>query len=323
MMNVINICDLINLKIHASQETLMDISKRFVNTKKSNNYDFEIYYKNNVSVPEMSEGIKIYPFRNAMYIVNQVDDKIISYSPKQKYSCENIIIREKSKINILCRDDNDSKILIRLITELLIRKLLEKKFFPIHASCIMKNNEAILFFGKKNSGKSTALFISVLLDNAYPISNDVTFVGKENDKWYAFGLPYDITFEKDLFHQLKSEKLNFEILNNQSKYESDKIRFAVSEFVNLFETEWIWRAPISTVNFVNLSKENIFLETLNISFEDILFKLNMYGKDKNFSFGDYLKINNLYPLFEYETFSREVNANKLEGNILKYYLRRR
>ena len=42
MMNVINIGDLINLKIHASQETLMDISKRFVNTKKSNNYDFEI-----------------------------------------------------------------------------------------------------------------------------------------------------------------------------------------------------------------------------------------------------------------------------------------
>lgn len=323
MTNVINIGDLINLKIHAPQETLMDISKRFVNAKKSSYYDFEIYYKNFVSFPEMSEGIKVYPFRNAMYIVNQVGEKIISYSPRQKYSCENIIIREKNKIDILCRDDYDSKILIRLITELLIRKLLEKKFFPIHASCIMKNDEAILFFGKKNSGKSTALLTSVLLDNAYPISNDITFVGKKNDKWYAFGLPYDITFDKDLLYQLKSEKINLEIATKISKYESNKIRFDISEFVNLFETEWVWHAPISTVNFVNLSKENIFLETLNISFKDIMLKLDMYGKDKNFSFGDYLKINNLYPLFKYETFSREVNANKLEGNILKYYLRRK
>ena len=54
-----------------------------------------------------------------------------------------------------------------------------------------------MFFGEKNSGKSTALFTCVLLDNAYPISNDITFVGKENGKWLAFGLPYDITFDKD------------------------------------------------------------------------------------------------------------------------------
>ena len=149
------------------------------------------------------------------------------------------------------------------------------------------------------------------------------FVSKKNDKWYAFGLPYDITFDKDLLYQLKSEKINLEIATKISKYESNKIRFDISEFVNLFETEWVWHAPISTVNFVNLSKENIFLETLNISFKDIMLKLDMYGKDKNFSFGDYLKINNLYPLFKYETFSREVNANKLEGNILKYYYSRR
>ena len=323
MSNVINIGDLINLKIYAPLETLTDISKRFVSVNEADYYDFVIYYRNFVDFSEIKEGIKVFPFRNAMYIVNQIDDKVIAYSPKQEYSSENIVIREKNKIDILCRDDRDSKVLIRLITELLIRKLLEKRFFPIHSSCIMKNDEAILFFGDKNSGKSTALFTHVLLDNAYPISNDITFVGKENDKWQAFGLPYDITFDKDLFYQFKSQKINLETMIQTSKYESNKIRFDVSEFSDAFETNWIWHAPISTINFVNLSKENNFSKISNISFKDSIIKLDKYGKDKNFSFGDYLKLNNLYPSFEYESLSREVQFNKLEGNILRYYLGRK
>ena len=94
------------------------------------------------------------------------------------------------------------------------------------------------------------------------------------------------------------------------------------KFADVFKTDWALHAPISTINFVNLSKENAFSKISNISFEDIILKLDKYGKDKNFSFGDYLKINNLYPVFEYETLSREIQFNKLEGNILKHYLRR-
>lgn len=323
MLNVINIGDLISLKIYAPSETLIDISKRFANIKKSDYYDFEIHYRNFVDFSEIREGTKILPFRNAMYIVNQIDEKVIAYSPKQEYSCENLVIREKNKIDILCRDDHDSKILIRLITELLIRKLLEKKFFPIHASCIMKDDEAILFFGGKNSGKSTALFTHVFLNDAYPISNDITFVGKENGKWLAFGLPYDITIDKDIFYQLESIKINVDTFIKIPKYESSKIRFDVSEFSDTFRTSWVWHAPISTINFVNLNKENVFSEVSNISFEDSILELDKYGKDKNFSFGDYLKLNNLYPTFEYENLSKEVHFNKLEGNILKHYLRRK
>lgn len=324
MFNVLfNIGDLINLKIHAPSEALIDISKRFVNVKKTDYCDFEIYYRNFADFSEIKDGTKVLPFRNAMYIVNWVDEKVIAYSPKQQYSCENMVIREKDKIDILCRNDHDSKALIRLITELLIRKLLEKNFFPIHASCIMKNDKAILFFGDKNSGKSTALFTHVLLDDAYPISNDITFVGKENDEWQAFGLPYDITFDKSLFYQLKSKKINLDAMIKVPNYESNKIRFDVSEFSDVFETNWIWHAPISTINFVNLNKENVFSRISNIPFEDIILKLDKYGKDENFLFGDYLKLNNLYPSFEYENLSREVQFNRLEGNILKYYLRRK
>lgn len=323
MLNVISIGDLINLKIHAPLETYLDISKRFANVNKTDYYDFEIYYRNFVDVPEIKEGIKILPFRNAMYIVNQIGEKVIAYSPKQKYSCENIVIREANKIDILCRNDYNSKVLIRLITELLIRKLIEKRFFPIHASCIMKNGTATLFIGDKNSGKSTALLTNVLLNDAYPISNDITFVGKENSKWQAFGLPYDITFDKDLFCQLGSQKMNLETIIKTPKYESNKIRFDVSEFVDVFETNWIWHAPVSTINFVNLSKEEVFLKIPNIPLKDIILKLDKYGKDKNFSFGDYLRLNNLYPTFEYKELSREVQFDILEGNILKHYLRRK
>lgn len=97
MLNVINIGDLISLKIYAPSETLIDISKRFANIKKSDYYDFEIHYRNFVDFSEIREGTKILPFRNAMYIVNQIDEKVIAYSPKQEYSCENLVIREKIK----------------------------------------------------------------------------------------------------------------------------------------------------------------------------------------------------------------------------------
>lgn len=321
--DTINIGDLLKIKINAPQETFIDISKRFTNIKKSDyTYDFEIFYKNFENIKEIKLGTVMKPFRNALYIVNQKNEKIIAYSPKQQYSCENIIVRENEKINIFCKEDNNSKILVRLITELLIRKLLERRFFPLHASCIMKDNKAVLFLGKKDSGKSTALFTHVLLDNACPISNDITFVGKENGKWQAFGLPYDITFDETLFYQLEDKKINFENIIKERKYGSDKVRFEITEFNNAFNTNWVWHAPISIINIVNLNRENIFSEFANIPFKDAIMNLYKYGKDKNFSFDDYLRINNLYPSFEYEILSKEIPFNKLEGNILKHYLRR-
>lgn len=316
---IISIGDLLNIKMCLTQKDYADITRRFTNLKVSTYYDFEIHYKRIAKLKSMEVGIRKKPFRNAIYLVKKNNDHVLAYSPKQEYSCENLIVRMKNKVEIFHCEDYESKILIRVITELLIRKLLEKGYFPIHASCVMKANKAILFMGPKNSGKSTALLTHVLLNKALPISNDITFVGKEKDKWYAFGLPYDLTFDEEVLMQLKKDAFCKNDSMNISKYGSEKIRFNVIEFITNFKTKWIWSAPILNVNIVKLSKNKNYTETLNITNELSLKALNYFGKDNNFSFDDYLNINNLFPEFKYEKFSKEVQFNKLEGNIIEYY----
>ncbi len=318
----INIGDLLCVKIHATTNNFHDLSKRFLNIQFTDYYEFDIYYNEDTKFSIPPKGILAKPFRNSSYYVNEINGEIIAYSPAQNYSCENLIIRNKNKINILCKSDCDSKVLIRLVTELIIRKLLEKKYFPIHASCVVKNKEAMLFFGPKNSGKSIALLKHVFLDKSYLMSNDITFVGKEKGQWFAFGLPYDITVDTSFFYQLIGNKKNLIYQKNILKYGSNKIRFNVSDFVNDFNTMMIWHAPISMVNYVNLSTEKDYSENLNISSMNSIVYLKEYGKDNTFRFDDYLKLNDLHPEFDYETFAKEIQFNKMEGNILKKYLRR-
>lgn len=321
---IINIGDLLRLKISASKKALDDVFKRFPCVSElEGTYDFALSYSNFREVKEIQSGIVMKPFRNATYIVHgQDDNNIIAYSSRQQYSCENTIFRNNKIINIYCKDDNNSKVLVRVITELLIRKLLEKEFFPLHSSCIMKENKAVLFLGEKNSGKSISLFCNVLFDNAYPISNDITFVGKKNGEWYAFGLPYDITFDTSLLSQIGEENKILNAICKDDSYGSNKIRYSVADFINIFNTKWIWYAPISEVNVVNLNREEQFNKISKISIRDAIINLEKYGKDQNFSFDDYLKINGLYPSYNYEEMAKEIQFNKLHGNILKHYLRR-
>ena len=325
----INIENILKLKLHISLETLFDINSRFANIsidnfEFNNNCDFEIFYNQYYDdieqiIKNIPQGNTMYPFRNSLYNVSESKNNIFAYAPEQKYACEHVIIRENNKISIFCKGDSNSKVLIRVITELMIRKLLERKFFPLHASSIMVDDKAELFFGNKNSGKSTALFSNVVLNNAYPIANDITFLGRENGIWTAFGIPYDVTFDETLFSQIGLKK---NITNNRKGgYGSDKIRYSISEFADVFNIDWVWKAPISVINKVSLCKERNFVET-SINPKLALYYLELYGKDKNFSFDDFLKVNNLFPIFDYERLSKEVEFNKMEGNILKYQLRR-
>lgn len=320
---IINVGNTITLRVTASNETFEDIKNRFPNENNScEKYEYDIYYNETDVIEKLELGKEMLPFRNATYIVNNFNNTVVAYSPKQQYSCENLIIRDNNVIKIFYKNDLGSKILIRVITELLIRKLLEKGYFPIHASCVMINNEATLFIGKKNSGKSTALFSNVLFNNAYPISNDITFVGKHKNDWKAVGIPYDITFDASLFNQVKQINEEMFNVNNEKLYDSDKVRFNISEFTKFFKTKWFWEASISIINIVELDKENDFVMLPIVSSAEAVLYLQTYGKDKNFNFDDFMMINNLYPKFNYDELSEEISFNKLKGNILKHYIKR-
>ncbi|MEG1010062.1 MAG: hypothetical protein RSF67_09680, partial [Clostridia bacterium] len=187
------ISNILKIKLHALEQDFKNINYCFPNIFEIDDkaFDYEIFYKKVDTIPniyKIKDGIVTFPFRNSQYVVNRCNDIVIAYAKKQKFSDENAIVRSNKLIEIFAKDDINQKNLIRLIRELIIRKLLEKKYFPLHASCVVTENEAIIYFGKKGSGKSTALFSNVLLTKSVPLSNDITFIGKENNIWKAFGM---------------------------------------------------------------------------------------------------------------------------------------
>jgi hypothetical protein len=319
---ILKISDLLILKLQASEYVFRSIDSCFPNVLETKeNYEYEIVYN------EVDEILDIYknfpgkivsPFRNSQYLVNKKNEVVVAYAKKQEFSDENAIIKDNNTINIFAKNDESNKNLVRLIIELIVRKLLEKKYYPLHASCVVNENSAIIYFGKKGSGKSTALFSSVLLANSFPLANDITFVGKENGIWKAFGTSYDLTFDKSLFSQIHENKIPFSDYNFKPQYHSDKIRYSANEFCQSFNTNWIWSAPIESINVVNLNPNNEFKIYSQISRQKALEYLIEYGRDHNFTFDDLLMINDLQPNFDYESLIQSVVFNEVEGNILKY-----
>ena len=319
--------NLLTIKVDASEQEFKNIANYFPNILEIKEYhdcDYQIFYYKINEIPTMyrienKNSKLISPFRNSKYFVKQMDETLIAYSQKQEFSDEHVVIRENRNIMILAKNDQNSKVLIRLIVELIVRKLLENNYFPLHASCVVINNEAVLYFGDKGCGKSTALFSSVLITQAHPLANDITFVGKENNIWKTFGTPYDLTFDKSLSKELIQNGISLMGHNYAKQFSSDKIRYNPSEFCDVFNTAWMWSAPIKNINIVNLVPNKEFKENVQISYQDALKYLIKYGKDQNFFFDDLLKINELYPNYNYKRLSKEIIFNEIEGNILRYH----
>lgn len=323
---ILNIGNLLTIKLTAPKDVINDIINHFPNTIElvnTNNYDYMICYTKIKKISDdykciNSKNITI-PFRNSRYFVYLKNTDIIAYAKKQDYSDEHLIVRNNKNISILTINDSNSKNLIRLIIELKIRKLLEKDYFPIHASCVVKDNKAILYFGEKNSGKSTILLSSVLYDNSFPLSNDITFIGIENGIWNAYGTSYDLTFDEQLLNEFTNNNIDFSDYNLTKQYASDKIRYAPSDFCYLFNTIWQWSAPIKSINLVNLNPDQDFQMIEKLEPNKSLEYLVKYGQDAKFVFGDLLLINDLEPEYLYERLSKEIDFNEIKGNVLNYH----
>jgi len=322
---ILKIENLLTIKIVATLDVFKNIENYFPNTLHNltvTDFDYEINYRKINTIPNMyKNNINckcISPFRNSKYILNINDQTIFAYAEKQKYSEEHLIIKNNKNIDIMVINDKNNKTLIRLITELIIRKLLENGYFPLHASCVVSNNKAIVYFGDKSSGKSTALFSSVLINNDNPLANDITFIGNDNGIWKAFGTSYDLTFDKSLIKQIIENKISFQKHNFIKQFSSNKIRYTPKDFCGSFNTTWQWSAPIKDINIVRLSPEQEYKKKPLVEYYKKLEYLVNYGKDNNFFFDDILMINQLSPIYNYEQLATDVEFNEIEGNILKY-----
>ena len=241
------------------------------------------------------------PFRNCIYY-NSVDtnsEQVIAYAPQTNQTIEHGLIRENNNIKIFSEEIN-GKVFLRTIRELILRKHIEKGYFPLHASSTVFANKAILQFGPKRSGKSTALFKQTTVDKFLLMSNDITLVGQEKGSWNAITMPYDLTFDSSLFNEKKPQK----------------VRFTPEEFGKKYGVQWCNKGVIGNISFLTLEKEKKYTEVL-ISKDNLLDKLINYGKDSHFSFDDYLCLNNIFPTFKYEELSSSFEAKHISGNVFE------
>ena len=313
---IFNYANLLRVELGKEIDTT-EIENYFPQTISENKSDYtpEYIIKYNLSqygylkntLPSFDTQKKKFPYRSAPAISKNIDGWTISYFSPNRYSEDYFVAINQDKIFIIS-NEYDSNMVIRTLNELIVRKLLEKKYFPIHASAIVNldNGKADLFFGNKGSGKSTLFFEKTVNEDYMPLANDICFVGVENDQAMVYSMTFDITFHKSL---LANNSNSFNI-----KY--DKIRCNPIQFCQFIDKPWIYVAPLGSLNYTSLNLSDDF-EIKQISSKNMLELLLKYGKDRDFTFDDVLNINNLHPDYNYENLIKYVPfLNSIKGNIV-------
>lgn len=68
--------------------------------------------------------------------------------------------------------------------------LLKNESFVLHSSCVEINGQTILFTAPSGGGKSTQADLWMKYKDAKIINGDKNIVGKENNQWYSYGIPF-------------------------------------------------------------------------------------------------------------------------------------
>lgn len=312
---IFNYVNLLRVELGKEIDT-NEIENYFPQTISENKSDYNPEYiiKYNLSqygylkniLPSFDLQEKKFPYRSAPAISKNIDGWTLSYFFPNRYSEDYFVAINQNEIRIVS-NEYDSNIVLRVLNELIVRKLLEKNYFPIHASVIVNldDGKADLFFGDKGSGKSTMFFEKTVNDDCLPLANDICFVGVENDQAMVYSMTFDITFHKSLLAN-----------NDGFNIKYDKVRCNPSQFCQFIDKSWIYVAPVGSLNYTSLNLSDDF-EIQQVSTENMLKLLLKYGKDRDFTFDDVLNINNLYPNYNYNNLIKHVPLlNIIKGNVV-------
>jgi len=306
---VFNFSDVLSIRIFGNEKIYSLIEEYFPNTLSNyavNNkvYDLECI-KNIPNLTNIKFDKTVMPFRMSPYNVHNDKGVIFSYSQKNQFSNENLVVRNGQKISLYENNFDNYLNVIKLFSELIFRNLLERGYFPIHASAVAFEQDAMLFFGPIASGKSTAFFFHTAIGNCLPLANDIAFIGKENGEWYTYGTSYDIT--------IRAESLN--LVGVTGNFEQNKIHFTPKKYCETFNLDWEYKRKIKSISYMKFDINTPYtLHTLTK--EEGLKYLIQDGKDQHFNFGDCLQINNLDPTFEYNGLVNDLYIGFIKGNII-------
>ena len=298
-------CGIINFSITGFERDLMLIEKYLTLSTSKQDVDYSItMYK----TPDLSNfkniGNIIYPFKNCVYKQKILSEQnVIIYAEKQEFSDEHVIVRNNDIISIYSNSDDIYWYTIKMIDELIIRKLFDMGFFPLHASSVSDKNGSLVFVGYSGMGKSTSMYYYSMFENMNPQANDTVFVGRIGNEWHSFGIIEDATFGESLIKDKQPEE----------RFGSKKVRFTPIEYEQYSNVKYNYMSKINNIVFVNLNQYGEYKE---YTVEPSQIDLNMFV-DKKLKYGDILAINNLSPHYSIEDLIRENQFYGCSGNILK------
>lgn len=262
-----------------------------------------------VKVPSNAEKIK--GFAGPTYYCWKEGNTICSYSPKEERRGSHLVRHNNKlfKIYLHCNEKED--IICRVARDVVMGDMLKQGYFPIHAGVVGDKDGADIIFGRKGSGKSTAIFSSVLYGGCTPISGDIAFVKPEKKgKWTVLGWPWRMSIDENYLNLVGKK-------SNEEYKERGKYRYLPKDFCDEFHSKWIWKAEIKHLVKADLNADARPVMQ-KVTPAEMLQYLASEGSDQWF-WGDSLRIGIKEPEYHYKALAGSIEGRRLTGDIIQYY----
>lgn len=234
------------------EHLLREYSISFSKTKQEFDYEIKLNFVENLpnistKKSKLVRGIAMVPY----YQEFSEKDNVCLLCPIDYRYGGHMVIRSEKKINLYIENQNKdiaNQWLLRISREVLFQEANNKGYVALHASCCIKDDNAILFFGDKGHGKSTSLITFVKKFGYNPLSNDIVFVRKNSEHDYdVLGFPFKVSVGGSLLDLIDGEN------GNHTSECFDKVFFKPNEFCDWLETKWVWFGKLHQLCYVNLS----------------------------------------------------------------------
>lgn len=233
---------------------------------------------------------------------NDENENILVIRDKEKYNKENFEIEyiidehkvciENNKIVIfLDNTEKDTIFLKRFIIDYMNRIIEKNGGMFLHGSTIINKNDAIIFTGKKMSGKTTNMLFMLEKEGFNYSSNEKVALVKRKNKIYSYGCPSNINirvgtikYNANILKKLKmyiDTKEYEESLIKPSNSKEERIVFTASELSNSFDTN------IEPIGIVKCICNLTFLPEVDFSMRELSYKEKLIILKRNIISGVY------------------------------------
>lgn len=161
----------------------------FCTNEKKFNISYNIKFQTNITLPNPQTII----FNKENLMVSYVNEKAILYHIADEKPYAMTIKNTCFDYQIaVSKDSFENYLYPYFMSDLLHLEfpLLYSHNIVLHSSYIASYNEAILFTAPSGGGKSTQAELWKKYKNAEIVNGDKSIIGKENGKWYAYGIPF-------------------------------------------------------------------------------------------------------------------------------------